>query len=108
MLIEKDIVVTEFARRVRSALGANLHAIYLFGSRAGGDSRPDSDYDFLLESRERVSEQERDRVADITVDISGRNGVLLDIHYALCEKLHGVKRFLTPFRSEVLTKGIPL
>jgi predicted nucleotidyltransferase len=103
-----DAVISEFAGRVRSALGAKLHAIYLFGSRVRGDAPSDSDYDFLLESIARLSSLERNRVADITVDISGRNRVLLDVHYDLCAKLHGAQRFLTPFRAEVLSKGIPL
>jgi predicted nucleotidyltransferase len=103
-----DSVVLEFAQRVRSALGQKLHAIYLFGSRARGDASPDSDYDFMLESNARLSADERDQVADITVDISGRNRVLLDVHYDLCSKMHGENRFLTPFRAEVLSKGMAL
>jgi len=103
-----DAVVCEFARRVRSVLGDKLHAIYLFGSRVRVDAPSDSDYDFLLESIAKLSSLERDRVTDITVDISGRNRVLMDVHYDLCAKMHGVQRFLTPFRAEVLSKGILL
>lgn len=103
-----DTVVLEFVQRVRSELGDKLHAIYLFGSRVRGDAPPDSDYDFLLESVARLSSSERNRVADITVDISGRNRVLLDVHYDLCGKMHGAQRFLTPFRAEVLSKGMAL
>jgi predicted nucleotidyltransferase len=79
-----------------------------FGSRVRGDAASDSDYDFLLESNVRLSSQERDKVADITVDISGRNRVLLDVHYDLCAKMHGAQRFMTPFRAEVLSKGMPV
>jgi len=103
-----DTVVLEFAQRVRSVLGKKLHMIYLFGSRARGDASPDSDYDFMLESNAKLSAYDRDQVADITVDISGRNRVLLDVHYDLCSKMHGEHRFLTPFRAEVLSKGMPL
>jgi len=106
--IPRDTVVLEFAQRVRSVLGKKLHAIYLFGSRARGDAASDSDYDFMLESDAKLSAYDRDRVADITVDISGRNRVLLDVHYDLSSKMHGEHRFLTPFRSEVLSKGMPL
>jgi len=103
-----DTVVLEFAQRVRSVLGDKLHAIYLFGSRARGDAPLDSDYDVLLESIAKLSSNERNRVADITVDISGRNRVLFDVHYDLCSKMHGEQRVLTPFRAEVLSKGMPL
>jgi predicted nucleotidyltransferase len=106
--IPADTVVVEFAQRVRSVLGAKLHAIYLFGSRTRSDAPTDSDYDFLLESTARLSSSERNHVSDITVDISGRNRVLLDVHYDLCSKMHGAQRFLTPFRAEVLSKGMAL
>ena len=106
--ISGDTVVVEFVQRVRSALGDKLHTIYLFGSRARGGAPLDSDYDFLLESSVKLSSSERNRVADITVDISGRHRVLLDVHYDLCGKMHGEQRFLTPFRAEVLSEGMAL
>ncbi|MDI6774060.1 MAG: nucleotidyltransferase domain-containing protein [Verrucomicrobiota bacterium] len=103
-----DGVVQEFAQRVRSLLGAKLHAIYLFGSRARVEAAMDSDYDLLLETSVRLASDERDRVADITVDLSGRNRVILDVHYDLCGRMHGARRFLTPFRARVLSDGVLL
>jgi predicted nucleotidyltransferase len=103
-----DPVVSEFAKRVRKALGAKIHAVYWFGSRARGEGTPDSDYDLLLESVAPLSLQERDSVADISVDISGRTRVLLDVHYDLCEKMHGLRRLMTPFRDIVTREGVPL
>ncbi len=35
-------------RRLRKAWGDRLDAVVLFGSRARGDARPDSDWDFLV------------------------------------------------------------
>ena len=103
-----DSVVSEFAKRVRRGLGSKIHAVYWFGSRARGEGSSDSDYDLLLESAVPLSLHERDFVTDISVDISGRNRVLLDVHYDLCEKMHGLKRFITPFRDVVLSEGIVL
>jgi predicted nucleotidyltransferase len=103
-----DSVVSEFAKRVRRGLGSKVHAVYWFGSRARGEGSSDSDYDLLLESASPLSIQERDFVTDISVDISGRNRVLLDVHYDLCEKMHGLKRFITPFRDVVMSEGIVL
>ena len=103
-----DSVVSEFAKRVRRVLGSKVHAVYWFGSRARGEGVPDSDYDILLESAVPLSIQERDLVTDISVDISGRNRVLLDVHYDLCEKMHGLKRFITPFREAILSEGVVL
>jgi HEPN domain-containing protein/predicted nucleotidyltransferase len=38
----------EVTERIRAGLGEALHMIVLFGSRARGDARPDSDFDFLV------------------------------------------------------------
>lgn len=48
MYKQSDIVITEFTRRVKLVLANRLKKIILFGSRARGDYRTDSDYDFLI------------------------------------------------------------
>ncbi len=63
-----DPVVREFAARVRKALGSHLKELVLFGSRARGDARPDSDYDVLVVVDER-SVALRDRLLDVEVDM---------------------------------------
>jgi uncharacterized protein len=37
-----------FSRRLRQRIGTNVRQVYLFGSRARGDYRDGSDYDFLI------------------------------------------------------------
>jgi predicted nucleotidyltransferase len=44
--------VIESAVRTLTALAANPVKIVLFGSRARGDERPDSDFDFLVVERD--------------------------------------------------------
>ena len=44
--LENDPMLTEILRRLVDAF--NPDHIYLFGSRARGDSAPDSDYDLLM------------------------------------------------------------
>jgi predicted nucleotidyltransferase len=43
-----DPILTRFAAEVRAAYGERLERIILFGSRARGDHRPDSDYDVAV------------------------------------------------------------
>ncbi len=68
-----DPIVQEFAERVRRALGSHLKELVLFGSRARGDARPDSDYDVLVVVDERSSAL-RNRLLDVEVDLLTRDG----------------------------------
>jgi predicted nucleotidyltransferase len=102
----KDVVVEEFSAGVRRVLGQKVTAIYWFGSRSRNAGHDDSDYDMFVESRDTLSEEDRDRVVRVTVDISGKRGVVMDVHYGTFDRLHGPRRFLTPFREAVLTEGV--
>jgi uncharacterized protein len=41
-------IAQELTRRILEALGSRVCRIILFGSRARGDARPDSDFDLLV------------------------------------------------------------
>jgi hypothetical protein len=58
---EVDAALSRFAREVARHYGRRLKGIYLFGSRARGDHRPDSDADVavVLEDGSWVSWEER-------------------------------------------------
>jgi predicted nucleotidyltransferase len=43
-----DPILTRFAAEVRAAYGDRLERLVLFGSRARGDHKPDSDYDVAV------------------------------------------------------------
>lgn len=58
-----------FVGAVGEAYGARLHAIHLFGSRARGDARPDSDYDVAVVLNDLGDYwTERLRLADLAYD----------------------------------------
>jgi len=66
-------------KRFRAALdaiyGAPVERVVLFGSRARGDARPDSDYDvavFLRDMADRFAEM--DRLADLGTNILNETG----------------------------------
>jgi len=59
----------EFSTRIRAALGPNLRELRLFGSKARGDARPDSDLDVLVVvAGDRVGSE--DQAIDIAFDIN--------------------------------------
>jgi predicted nucleotidyltransferase len=65
----------EFSTRIRAALGANLQELRLFGSKARGDARPDSDLDVLV-----VVGDDRVRAEDLAVDIAFDVNVASDLY----------------------------
>jgi hypothetical protein len=72
-------LLTGFAGLLRERYGARL---YLFGSRARGDNRPDSDYDLVAVS-DAFGEQPRFGRAPDRRDLwraAGGRGIALDLH----------------------------
>jgi len=62
----------EFSTRIRAALGPNLRELRLFGSKASGDARPDSDLDVLVVvDGNRVDAE--DQAIDIAFDVNVAN-----------------------------------
>jgi len=74
--------------------GDRLDRVVLFGSRARGDARPDSDYDvavFLRGMQDRFAELYR--LADLSTDIIGETG----------EFVHAM-----PYRADAYDERTPL
>lgn len=65
-----DPILSRFSAAVRSVYGERLERIVLFGSRARGDHRPDSDYDVAVFIHgEWELWDELGALAEITTDI---------------------------------------
>lgn len=60
-----------FSDNLRSRLGDDLRQLILFGSRARGDSREGSDYDFVVILKEK-NRRAVERVRDTEVDFLNR------------------------------------
>jgi len=70
-----DPVLTRFRSALDAMYGQRIDRVILFGSRARGDSRPDSDYDvavFLRDLPNRFSELYR--LADLSTELIGETG----------------------------------
>ena len=71
-------MLTRFRAAVTELYGGRLERVMLFGSRARGDSRPDSDYDvavFLRDMPDRMAEM--NRLADLGTAILDETGALV-------------------------------
>ena len=66
-------VVERFASRLDGALGSDLRALWLYGSRARGTAHPESDVDLLV-----IAEGGRDRYGRIAGDLSEEAAIAED------------------------------
>ncbi len=69
-VLAHEPILARFRAALDAAYGARLERVVLYGSRARGEARPDSDYDiavFLREIPDRAAEM--NRLADLGTDI---------------------------------------
>src|SRR5713226_8528570 len=73
-----DPILKRFRAALDALYGERLERVVLFGSRARGDAREDSDYDvavFLKDLTDRW--HELDRLADLSTDIVDETGAVI-------------------------------
>lgn len=73
-----DPILTRFRTALDAIYGPRLERVVLFGSRARGEARPDSDYDIAVFLRDFVDRwQEVDRIIPVVTDIIDETGAVI-------------------------------
>ncbi|HEY0152226.1 MAG TPA: nucleotidyltransferase domain-containing protein [Longimicrobium sp.] len=98
----------EVVRRVRREVDAELWRVFLFGSRARREARPDSDVDLLLVFRWLPPDREPQagEAEDIADEVAERSGVPVTVWSVSLPDLERGRR--TPMLVDALDDGIPL
>jgi predicted nucleotidyltransferase len=74
-----DPVLNRFRAALDKAYGKRIERVVLFGSRARGDARPDSDYDVAVFLKDLDNfGQEAGRIAEIETDILYDTGAIVN------------------------------
>jgi predicted nucleotidyltransferase len=74
-----DPILQRFKTALDEIYGDRIDRVVLFGSRARGDARPDSDYDVAVFLKSLPDQQkERKRLADLRVDFLDDTGAFFD------------------------------
>lgn len=103
--VETDRVAVEYSERLRAALGNRIRDIILFGSRARGEQKKYSDYDFLIvvDRRDRLL---LDVIVEIEVSILDEYERLIGSIVYESEEWERKKNF--PLGMNICADGIPL
>lgn len=84
-----------------------IERIYLFGSQARGEGKPDSDYDLLIVSP-HPDKDFRSRIYDVVVDILLETGRVISLKIFKTAEFERLCKMQTPFMQNVLKEGVKL
>lgn len=100
-----DVILRRFRAALEQIYGDRLERVVLYGSRARGDNRPDSDYDIAVFIKEPASiGDELHRLASLTTDILlGTDAVISAIPFRA-----GAYQERTGFMRELRNDGLDL
>ena len=74
-----DPIVSRFRAALDEVYGERIERVVLFGSRARGDARPDSDYDVVVFLKDLTGfGEEMARIAEIETDILYDTGAVIN------------------------------
>lgn len=99
--------LAHYKARLEQRFGARLERVALFGSRARGDAREDSDVDVLVLIRGSDSAEERE-AAMIAGDVAVEDGVWLSPAIYSAERYAYLQSIASPFSRSVDAEHIPL
>ena len=105
MAAADPLVTSKLRAALQTLYGDRIERLVLFGSRARGDARNDSDYDvavFLSDLHDRWAEA--DRIALLATDILGETGAVI---HAMPYRA-GSYRERTPLMHELRREGVDL
>ncbi|OGX39749.1 MAG: hypothetical protein A3D87_01765 [Omnitrophica WOR_2 bacterium RIFCSPHIGHO2_02_FULL_50_17] len=101
-----DEIVEKFVKGIEAAgLKIGIKKMYLFGSRARGDERPDSDYDILVIA-DQPNREFRDRLYDIAIDILLETSRDISLKIYKTQEFRRLRQMRTPFMTNVLKEGV--
>ena len=103
----EDPIVSKFKASIEPLRG-KIETMYLFGSRARGTERPDSDYDLLLVVNNNFSIQDRSRLYDGVIDTLFDTQRLVSLKIFKERDFNRLQSLETPFMKTILREGIKI
>ena len=108
ILNEKEkLALKKFRMRIEEVLSDNLVEVKLFGSRARGDARKDSDIDILVITADG-DWHVRNVIYDIATDILLDDGICISPKVINKKEYGYLYKIKTPFIKNVIREGITI
>jgi len=99
-------ILKKLKRELMQIYGPQIHSILLYGSRARGDERPDSDIDILIVLKNDFNYSEMLRLSsDLTASLSLENDVVISRAFVSKEQFENKQ---TPFLMNVRREAVPV
>jgi uncharacterized protein len=99
--MSQDIALAlEYKRRVVDAFHERVAKVVLFGSRARGDSRPDSDWDIAVFLQGEPSSGDLDRLSDLGFELLLETDQYIQVIPLPARREREESRFLSSIRQE--------
>jgi uncharacterized protein len=99
-------ILKQLKKELMQIYGDQIHSILLYGSRARGDERPDSDIDILIVLKNEFNYSEMLRLSsDLTASLSLENDVVIS-RALVTEKDYKERQI--PFLMNVRREAIPV
>ena len=101
-----DGILNKLQAKLSHALGDRIEAVYLYGSRARGEARPDSDIDVLVVIRGDFDYKNMlDQTIDNIVDLSLEYDVVISRVFVSKDRF---EHEMSPFLMNVRREALPL
>jgi len=100
---QEQMALHDFVQGVRERFGQRLTEVTLFGSRARGEGRSDSDLDVFVRV-ENLNRDDRRKVQDLAFDVGLARGLIISPLLADASTW----RIDLPLGQEIAREGVPL
>jgi len=99
-------ILRKLKKELIQIYGDQIHSILLYGSRARGDERPDSDIDILIVLKDDFNYSEMlDLSSDLTASLSLENDAVISRAFVSREQFEHRQ---TPFLMNVRREAVPV
>ncbi len=107
VMISKKKLLQELKKALIARFGKDIDKVILFGSRATGKARPDSDYDILIVLNRDYNWEYEAAIIDAIFPLQLEYDIFFDIKTISTHELHHTIKGTHPLYEDALLHGTP-